>query len=43
MTEQELYINHRREAYGSQRTHLRLDVTQGLLNLPEPQESTLRK
>lgn len=29
--------------YGSQKTHLRLDVTQGLLNLLQPQESTLRK
>lgn len=29
--------------YGSQKTHLGLDVTQGLLNLPQPQESTLRK
>lgn len=45
MTEQEVYMNYAErvglgrgggggEAYGSQRAHLRLDVTQGLLNLP---------
>lgn len=50
MTEQEVYMNHaeggrrrRGEAYGSQRAHLRLDVTQGLLNLSKPRENTLRK
>ena len=46
MTEQEVYMNHTLgwgEAYGSQRAHLRLDVTQGLLNLLGPRENTLRK
>lgn len=53
MTEQEVYMNHvkkksvggvgGKEAYGSQRAHLRLDVTQGLLNLLVPLENTPRK
>lgn len=51
MTEQKVYMNHAEsgvggwgeEAYGLQRAHLKLDVTQGLLNLPVPQENTPRK
>ena len=51
MTEQEVYMNHAdrwmgwggEEAQGSESEHLRLDVTQGLLNLSVSRESTLRK
>lgn len=44
MTEQEVFmINAWGEAYGSQRAHLKLDVTQGLLNLSEPQREYPQK